>query len=93
MTTQSDKLTQATATVIASSKALLNKDVELLQDPDFRSMMALAHAHGFMYKGPQLNEEIQSLGVALDSLDKAEKEEDKAKKEELKTAKPPEVVA
>lgn len=55
--------------------------------------MALAHAHGFMYKGPQLNEEIQSLGVALDSLDKAEKEEDKAKKEELKTAKPPEVVA
>lgn len=51
--------------VVLAGDNLFKAVLALINDADFKAIMAIAAAHNFQYKGPEINNELQAMDQAL----------------------------
>jgi hypothetical protein len=64
----SDRLLAAHQAVSESAEDLVDAVDSLFKDADFKSIFALAHAHGFMYRGPDITKQMHNAINAINGL-------------------------
>jgi hypothetical protein len=63
----------AALAAVRAARALYDAVMALTSDADFRSIMLIAQAHNFQYKGPDVAAEMKAMQVALQTFDATEK--------------------